>query len=77
MMPPVEDTTGGTRSGFALSAKQENPLSTKTTCDQPKCDSTSQEEAWQSWASTVRVIMIQLANAMPTAAVIWLIYLRR
>ena len=31
---------------------------------------------WQSWGSTTRYLIVQLAHAIPTGLLIWLMYIR-
>ena len=51
-------------------------LSTESTAVQVD-EHKSTSKPWQSWGSTTRYLIVQLANAIPSGLLIWLTYIRR
>lgn len=53
---------------------RKSPLKSVRQCDHFYL---TEREPWHAWGSTVRFVIICLAQAMPTTALVWLAYLRR
>jgi hypothetical protein len=69
VMPPAVSAAEGIN-GQPRTASKESSLSKKSTGAQPDPHITVQEP-WQSWGAVLRYVVFRLAQAIPTAALVW------